>query len=67
MHRDAFFRFYANLPIGIRREVVLVLDEQGPITWEVAYKEIKENTELGKIILQKLVELKFIPVEDKQK
>lgn len=67
MHRDSFFRFYANLPIGIRREVVLDLPEQGPITWEVAYREIKENTELGKIILQKLVELGFIPVEDKQK
>ena len=67
MHRDSFFRFYANLPIGVRREVVLDLPERGPITWEVAYKETKENTELGKIILQKLVELRFIPVEDKQK
>ena len=67
MHKDAFFRFYANLPIGVRREVVLDLPERGPITWEVAYKETKENTELGKIILQKLVELRFIPVEDKQK
>ena len=65
MHRDSFFRFYANLPIGIRREVVLELPERGTITWEVAYKEIKENTELGKTILQKLVELGFIPVEDK--
>ena len=67
MHRDSFFRFYANLPIGIRREVVLDLPERGPITWEVAYKEIKENTELGKIILQKLIELGFIPSEDIQK
>ena len=67
MHRDSFFRFYANLPIGIRREVVLDLPERGPITWEVAYREINENSELGKVILQKLVELGFIPVEDKQK
>ena len=67
MHRDSFFRFYANLPIGVRREVVLDLPERGPITWEVAYKEIKENTELGKTILQKLIELGFIPLEDKQK
>ena len=67
MHRDSFFRFYANLPIGVRREVVLDLSERGPITWEVAYREINENSELGKVILQKLVELGFIPVEDKQK
>ena len=61
MNRDAFFRFYANLPLGVRREVVLDLPERGPITWEVTYKEIKENTELGKTILQKLIELEFIP------
>ena len=67
MHRDSFFRFYANLPIGVRREIVLDLPERGPITWEVAYREINENSELGKVILQKLVELGFIPVEDKQK
>ena len=67
MHMDSFFRFYANLPIGVRREVVLDLPERGPITWEVAYREINENSELGKVILQKLVELGFIPVEDKQK
>ena len=65
MHRDAFFRFYANLPIGIRREVVLDMPDRGPITWEVAYREIKLNSELGKIILQKLVELGFVPLEDK--
>ena len=67
MHRDAFFRFYANLPIGVRREVVLDLPERGPITWEVAYREIKIDSELGKIILQKLIELRFVPLEEKRK
>jgi hypothetical protein len=67
MHRDAFFRFYANLPIGIRREVVLDLPDHGPITWEVAYREIKLDSELGKKILQKLIELGFVPLEEKQK
>ena len=67
MHRDAFFRFYANLPIGVRREVVLDLPDRGPITWEVAYREIKVDSELGKTTLQKLIELGFIPLEDKQK
>ncbi len=67
MHRDAFFRFYANLPIGVRREVVLDLSERGPITWEVAYREIKIDSELGKIILQKLIELRFVPLEEKRK
>ena len=67
MNRDAFFRFYANLPIGIRREVILDLLERGPITWEVAYREIKIDSELGKVILQKVIELGFVPVEEKRK
>lgn len=63
--KDKFFKFYANLPINIRKDIVLDLGENnaGPITWEVAYREINANTELGRKILEKLVELKFIPVE----
>jgi len=61
--KNIFFKFYANLPINIRKEIVLDLgeDKGGPITWEVAYREINADTELGKKILEKLVELKFIP------
>ena len=63
MYRDAFFRFYANLPINVRKEVVLDLKEaSGPITWEIAYREIKADTDLGQKILNKLIELKFIPL-----
>ncbi len=65
MHRGDFFKFYANLPIGIRREIVLYLPDHGPITWEVAYREIKIDSDLGKVILQKLIDLEFIPLEEK--
>lgn len=61
--KDKFFKFYANLPINIRKEVILDLGENkgGPITWEVAYREINGETEIGQEILTKLIELKFIP------
>jgi hypothetical protein len=62
--KDLFFQTYANLPINARKEIVLNLDPHGPITWEVAYREIKADTDLGKIILQKLFDLKFIKTED---
>lgn len=62
MYRDAFFRFYANLPIGIRRDVILDLKEHGPITWEVAHREVRIDSELGKEILEKLIELGFVPI-----
>ena len=66
MNRDLFFRFYANLPLGVRHEIILDLGEDGgPITWEVAYREIKTNSDLGKKILEKLIELEFLPINKK--
>jgi len=44
----------------LRDEIILVIPEKGPITWNVAYLEIENETRLGKIILEKLEELKII-------
>lgn len=66
MDKSIFLKFYANLPIAVRREVVLDLDGKTPITWEVAYREIRADSDLGKTILAKLFELKFIPTEEKK-
>ncbi len=59
--KDVFFRFYANLPINVRKEVVLKMPEAGPITWEVAYREISAGTPLGDEILEKISKLGFLP------
>lgn len=46
--KDTFFRFCANLPVNVRREIILKLPEAGgPISWEVAYREINAGTKLG--------------------
>lgn len=58
--KEKFFRVYANLPLNLRNDVVLVLPDRGPITWNVAYLEINNETELGVIIVNKLVELEII-------
>ena len=58
--KDKFLKVYANLPINFREEIVLVLSDKGPITWNVAYSEINNDTELGNIILEKLTNLKII-------
>ncbi len=60
MDKSGFLKVYANLPINLRNEIVLVLSEQGPITWNVAYLEIENETKLGQEILEKLSELKII-------
>ena len=58
--KDQFFKIYANLPLNLRSEIVLVLPDRGPITWNVAYTEINNDTKLGELILKKLEELKII-------
>ena len=58
-NKDKFFKVYANLPLNLRREIILVIDDE-PIPWRVAYLEIKGETKLGKQILEKLEALKFI-------
>lgn len=59
-NRKKFLKIYSNLPLGIRREIILVLDDGRPITWDVAFIEVKENTLLSKIILEKLEKLEII-------
>lgn len=60
MLKERFLKIYANLPINIRDEIILVLPNKGPITWNIAYLEIKQDTKLGKEILKKLEELGII-------
>ena len=60
MEKEKFLKVYANLSLNLRQEVVLVLGEKGPITWNVAYLEIVKETELGKEIFKKLEELEII-------
>lgn len=57
--RERFLKIYANLPLTLRGEIILVLDNE-PITWNVAYIEVYNNTEKSIKILKKLEELKII-------
>lgn len=63
MSKDVFIKVYSNLPLNVRREVVAVVEfngEETPVSWDVAYKEIRNETALGKEILKKLTELEII-------
>lgn len=60
MNKERFLNIYANLPINLRDDVIYASREYGPITWNVAYVEIKNKTKLGKKIFKKLVEMKII-------
>lgn len=60
MSREKFLKVYSSLPISLRKETILVLDKEGPITWEVAFIEVENKTKLGDKIIGKLEQLKII-------
>lgn len=59
MAAERFMRVYSDLPLKLRKEIVMVIDEE-PVTWNAAYIEVKNNTEKGKRILEKLASLGII-------
>ncbi len=57
--KQKFLKTYANLPLGVRKEIVVVLDDK-PMSWDVVFIEVSNNTKLSSIILGKLEKLGFI-------
>lgn len=54
-----FIRVYSNLPLKVREEIIVVVAGE-PITWNIAYQEISHDTQKGKDIFKKLVQLEII-------
>jgi len=59
MSKDKFMKAYANIIEDERNEIVVIIEEK-PYTWNRAFDEIKNDTELGRKILEKLVEIGII-------
>lgn len=67
--RERFLKVYANLPLPTRDEIILLLADRLkvagaeikiPITWNVAYLEVRQGTDLSQKILEELAALKLI-------
>lgn len=54
-----FYQVYSNLPLGVREEIVVVLDDE-PMTWKAVRLEIDNDTEKGQAALQKIYDMKII-------
>jgi len=59
MTLSRFVKVYNSLPLAERDMPAVVIGDEA-ISWKLAYKEIKENTELGKIIQAQLEQLGLI-------
>lgn len=57
--KEKFLQIYANLPLGVRKELIAVVNDE-PISWNVAYFEIRKNTSRAKEILKKIHEIGLI-------
>jgi len=57
--KSKFIKIYANLPLNLRNEIVIVIDNE-PLTWNACFIEVENDTEKGEIILKKLKKLKII-------
>ena len=49
-----FLSVYANVPDNLRGDIIVMVDEK-TYTWNSAYFEIKNNTELGQKLLKELI------------
>ena len=49
--KERFLKIYANLPINLRNEIIYVLPDNRPLTWNAAFIEVDNGTVLGKQIL----------------
>jgi len=58
--KTQFLKVYANLPLGARDEIVVVVDGE-PLTWKSAKLEIEQDTLKGKQVLETLTNLKILP------
>ena len=58
-NKERFLRAYSDLPEKIRGEIIVIVNEN-PFTWNSAYLEIKNDTEIGKQILNNMKELGII-------
>ncbi len=57
--KERFLKVYANLPLGVRGEVIIVHEEM-PLSWDTVYIEVVNDTPLSKTFLEKLKKLDLI-------
>ena len=54
--KQTFLKAYSNVPINLRNDIIVVIEGK-PMTWNVAFIEVSNNSELGNRILSVLVEI----------
>jgi hypothetical protein len=59
-NKERFLKVYANLPMGLRGDIIFVTATSQPISWNAAFVEVSGGTELGCLIINSLIDLNII-------
>ena len=59
MSKEKFLKVFANLPEPEREQVIAIIDNK-TYSWNIAFNEISNDTELGKKIIKKLEALEIL-------
>ncbi len=59
-----FYRTYANLPMGVRSEIIAVVDGN-PLTWNSLRIEVDNDTPIAKKALENMVQMEILREEKK--
>ncbi len=60
LKKESFLKIYADLPISVRQEIILVLNDGRTLSWNAAFFEVRADTPLADEILDKLEKLQII-------
>ncbi len=62
--KASFYRTYANLPMGVRGEIIAVV-ENNPLTWNSLRIEVDNDTPIAKKALENMVKMGILRKEEK--
>ena len=66
--KTRFMKVYQNLPLNERKNTIIVLEDaksenkvkKDPVSWDIAFIEIEQETKIGEIMLDKLIKMNLI-------
>lgn len=59
-----FYKTYANIPLGLRNQIVVVLEDKEPLSWNAAKVEVDNDTDKVNEILEKLSQTGLLSEEE---
>jgi len=57
--RERFLKIYSDLPLSLRKEIIIVIDNE-PLTWNAVYVEVHNKTDKSDKMLKKLADMGII-------